>query len=216
MSRLNLREIDPYKILFPLGFLHAVIGTSYWIAFALGLSAYPGSQHAHEMLTGFLLSFASGFLLTAVPRFTGSARCTIRELVIATLLSVLTFFIHHAWLTFLVFSFLASFFIRRYRRAGFTPPVHFIFLPIGLGLGILSSGVLSLIEGGVVGAQYTLLARLVLHFGTLLAFLLGIGAKLISALLGWAAPPLHQGVEEKIRDQIDRDGLDHDLHDHLR
>lgn len=184
--------VDPYRILFPLGFLHAFVGASYWIVHALGLMPYPGTQHAHEMLTGFLLSYASGFLLTAVPKFTGSRSCSNSELGLGVLLSTATFFSHQAWLTLAVFLFLTTFFIRRLRTSSFRPPPHFVFLPVGLLMGIASTFTLTLIDLGRVDASLIPSARLLLYSGVMLAFLLGIGAKLISALLGWTAPPIHQ------------------------
>lgn len=196
MNTLDTPHIAPYRVLFPLGFFHAVVGASYWVLHALGFLEYPGVQHAHEMFTGFLLSFAAGFLLTAIPRFTGAQSCTRTELSLGAALSLLTFSVHSAWLTLTMLLFLASFFFRRFMKEGeFSPPPHFVFLPVGLTLGLSGSAILTLIEFGQMDSKYLVPARLILYSGTMLAFLLGIGAKLISALLGWSAPPTHHQIQ---------------------
>lgn len=184
--------MNPYRFLFPLGLLHAILGGLYWVGYALGFLPYPGVEHAHEMFTGFLLSYASGFLLTAIPRFTGSPSCSRIELAIAISASSLTFFIHDSWLTLFTLLFLVIFVLRRFKSSGFAPPPHFIFLPVGLLLGISSSTALTVIDAGLMDGRYILPARLLLYSGTMLAFILGIGAKLIAALLGWTPVPVHQ------------------------
>jgi uncharacterized protein involved in response to NO len=190
-------SIAPYQILFPLGFLHGIIGVSFWIAHVFGWMNYPGVQHAHEMMTGFLLSFVSGFLLTAIPHFTGSHECSRTELWIVTLLCSLSFVFHQAWVTLLLFIFICSFIFRRWRVGTFTPPVHFIFLPVGLFWGLFSSLTIFLIELNLINPAFLLPARMSLYQGTLLAFILGIGGKLLTAFLGWTPPPLHH-IEKNI------------------
>jgi uncharacterized protein involved in response to NO len=192
MKENGFSKIDPYQILFPLGLAHAVFGASLWILFSLKLTAYPGPLHAHHMVDGFLLSFAAGFLLTAIPRFTGADRSSPAELLIATALSVLCFFESKSVVAFGMLLFLSVFFGRRIKKRTFSPPPHFIFLPIGLLLGLSGSALLSLIQFGLIDARYSTAARVFLYYGMMLSFLLGIGAKLISALLGWTAPPTHR------------------------
>ncbi len=192
MSGFNLRTVDPYQVLFPLGILHALVGTSVWILFALRFTTYPGQSHPHHMIGGFLFSFAAGFMMTAIPKFTGSAPSSRRELFLATLLSVGSLLFSTPLLTLGMLIFISIFFVRRFLARSFSPPPHFLFLPIGLCLGILGATLLFLVETKSISSSYANAGKLCLYYGTMLSFLLGIGAKLISALLGWAAPPTHR------------------------
>lgn len=64
---------NPYRPLFFLGTITAIIGAGLWIPFGFHLLGfYPGRMHAHLMMGVFLLSFASGFLMTAIPKMTGT------------------------------------------------------------------------------------------------------------------------------------------------
>ena len=47
---------DPYRVLFPVGLAHALVGTGLWILYARHVIAYPATAHAHYMFSGFLLS----------------------------------------------------------------------------------------------------------------------------------------------------------------
>lgn len=196
MSSEPSRHFDPYQVLFPLGFTHAVFGALTWVLFAFKVVPYPGPLHAHHMLDGFLLSFSAGFMLTAIPRFTGAATCSKRELAVATSISLVSFFESGAVMALAMLIFLAIFFARRIRVRTFSPPPHFIFLPIGLLLGITGSTMLSLAQTRLLDSSFAAPGRLFLYYGTMLSFLLGIGAKLIAALLGWSAPPTHREAHE--------------------
>src|SRR5436190_23904788 len=67
------KPTDPYRILFPLGILLGVMGVSVWPLYYFGLTeGYSGRAHAFVQTDGFLYSFIVGFLLTAIPRFTGT------------------------------------------------------------------------------------------------------------------------------------------------
>jgi len=192
MKKLRAPSIDPYQVLFPLGLVHALAGTTVWILFALNLAAYPGQTHPHHMMGGFLLSFAVGFMMTAIPRFTGAARSSRPELSLATILSVSSLFFPTPIVALGMLLFISIFFVRRLVARSFSPPPHFLFLPIGLILGITGSILMTLVQSQTIAATYATPAKVFLYHGTMLAFLLGIGAKLISALLGWTAPPTHR------------------------
>ena len=65
-----------FRPFFLLAAIHAALAIPVWLGFLLGfgLSAptlAPHSWHAHEMLFGFILAAVAGFLLTAVPSWTG-------------------------------------------------------------------------------------------------------------------------------------------------
>src|SRR5689334_8167273 len=62
---------DAYRIFFPLGLALGVTGVSVWPLYYFGITeGYNGRTHAFVQICGFLYSFAAGFLLTAIPRFT--------------------------------------------------------------------------------------------------------------------------------------------------
>src|SRR5262245_51371283 len=64
---------DPYRIFFPLGLALGLTGVSVWPFYYFGVTeGYSGRTHAFVQICGFLYSFAAGFLLTAIPRFTGT------------------------------------------------------------------------------------------------------------------------------------------------
>ncbi len=74
-------SIDPYKILFPLGIVSALIGVFLWILFQNRLiSFYPRQAHANIMFMSFLWSFITGFLMTAVPKMTSTFQIHFAEL----------------------------------------------------------------------------------------------------------------------------------------
>lgn len=70
--------IEPYRMLFPLAWLGAGFSVGLWMAVALsnrlgwGLPPYPASLHAYATFATFIFPSVSGFLLTALPRFTGT------------------------------------------------------------------------------------------------------------------------------------------------
>lgn len=185
--------VQPYQIFFPIGVLYGIWGTFLWILHALGWIAYPGIMHAGLMITGFLFSFALGFLMTAVPRFTGARFASKNELIFATGLSLISFAgIYPAVFSLIILIFIAIFFLSRFRERIYTPPVHFIFIPLGIIIGILGS--ILIINDSPVG-------RVFLYQGTMLCFVLGVGGKLVTALLGWGALPTTQfeslGIKKK-------------------
>lgn len=69
-----------FRIFFLLAGLHATLAVALWALWlaapggaALGPAMHPVGWHAHEMLFGFTVAAAAGFLLTAVPHWTGCA-----------------------------------------------------------------------------------------------------------------------------------------------
>jgi len=68
-----------FRPFFLLGGFYAALGIAAWVASLLGALPLPASWpslfwHGHEMLFGFAVAVISGFLLTAVPAWTGSER----------------------------------------------------------------------------------------------------------------------------------------------
>src|SRR5215470_13904226 len=92
---LHGKATDPYRIFFPLGILLGTAGVSIWPLYYYGITqGYSGRAHAFVQTCGFLYAFMVGFLLTAIPRFTGTeppARPTQYVLASILTLSALSF-----------------------------------------------------------------------------------------------------------------------------
>lgn len=64
----NWKKSEPYRFLFPLGVVLALVGVSLWPAYAYKLiERYPGIPHSRLMIEGFAACFILGFLGTALP-----------------------------------------------------------------------------------------------------------------------------------------------------
>lgn len=82
-----------FRVFFLLAGLYGAVGIGLWSLWlaepqsaALGAAMDPVGWHAHEMLFGFTLAAASGFLLTAVPQWTGCAAPGRRTVILLALL----------------------------------------------------------------------------------------------------------------------------------
>ena len=75
---------EPFRLLFPLGVLLAWIGIGHWLLYTTGVTeTYSCVAHGLVQTGAFMLSFALGFLFTAVPRRTGTAPPSATELALA-------------------------------------------------------------------------------------------------------------------------------------
>ncbi len=191
--------MDPYRVLFPLGVFAAILGTVPWVTFGFGLSNfYPGLFHPDLMMGGFLFAFSAGFLMTAIPQFTGSAVCRTWELFLSAAIFVAlvaaSFFEYRFWFHVLsCFSLisLVMFCIRRVLSRTNSPPRFFIFVGLGLLMGIVGSGLLALCDlGWLVGGAWFGLAKLIYTQGMVLSLILGVGTHLLPAIWGWAELPI--------------------------
>lgn len=82
-----------FRVFFLFAGLHAGLAMALWswwlttpIGGALGTAVDPVGWHAHEMLFGYTVAAAAGFLLTAVPNWTGSPAARSRTILILALL----------------------------------------------------------------------------------------------------------------------------------
>ncbi len=74
-------EIEPYRVLFPIGVTAALIAILMWAFFSLGwIKFYPRTIHATLFYFGFFYAFIAGFLMTAVPRMTGTKSASWMEI----------------------------------------------------------------------------------------------------------------------------------------
>src|SRR5262249_29564844 len=80
---------EPFRVLFPLGVLVTWVAVGHWLAYGTGLIAtYSCLLHGVIQMQAFVGAFAAGFLLTALPRRTGSPPAS-RTLVAAVCVAVI-------------------------------------------------------------------------------------------------------------------------------
>jgi len=193
---------EPYRIFFPMGFLFLVVGIVPWILWSLGLiDFYPRDLHMHAMVGGFLVHFALGFLMTAIPKFTGTTSASLGETSLA--LFIATFGLFSCCLSqllwaeissLLLLGFLVFFAFRRFLRRKWNPPPPFLFLPLGFLAGII--GIMLII----LSRNYPQLnhaGRILFYEAMMLSLIQGVGSRLVPALLGWAPLPKIQ-IETRV------------------
>lgn len=191
---------NPYRLFFTLGAVLAFIGITPWALVLINESSYPRDLHRQIMINGFLLSFVCGFLMTAVPKFTGSFAASKIELsvIFSTLvLAAVAIFFLPSFFSYgfaaVAIAALIVFAGKRFARRSSNPPFTFVFIGVGLLLWFLSNVVQSLIAGGVElspGAQE--FANGLFTNGALMCLILGVGGRLIPAILGWQDVISHQ------------------------
>tara|TARA_Y100000768_G_C23991035_1_gene693072 strand:+ start:10518 stop:11696 length:1179 start_codon:yes stop_codon:yes gene_type:complete len=185
---------DPFRFFFPLAIACLLYGCSLWFTYAFfGIGEAPITQHATLFVGGFLYFSILGFLLTAIPRFTGSNFLSLWELVIfiVHLMGVVFSyfldshifywaFIASGWVTFLFFA-VPRFVVRKQN-----PPFTFVFVGLGVVLGLLGSSLnfLAALESGIFGALKPW-GKLFFYDGMVTCFILGVGGRLIPGILGF-------------------------------
>jgi uncharacterized protein involved in response to NO len=191
---------DPYRLFFPLGIVLGVAGVSIWPAYSFGLTAgYSGRAHAFVQSDGFLYAFVAGFLLTAIPRFTGTEgpRVPVQYALAALLIlataafEVQAFAIGHlaflaAHVTVMV---LAG---RRFLRRRQTPPDTFVLVGAGMLTGLAGAAINAAGALDVLDPRWDTLGRRMLTEGMVLLLVLGVGGFLGPRLLGFAPMPTVQ------------------------
>jgi len=189
-------QMDAYRYFFPAGWLLGLWGVVLWILFPWNLVSYPGLYHPEVMMGGFFLCFVCGFLMTAAPRFTESFGPTDGEqktafiFIAGLFLSLLPqskAFFYGMVVT--LFVFLIAFMMRRFLNRKSDPPDSFLFVGFGIGSGLLGSLLLFSAEFVDVPRELFILARLFFLQAYVLCLVLGVGSRLIPALLGWAPLP---------------------------
>jgi uncharacterized protein involved in response to NO len=177
--------VDPYRLFFPLGWLCALLGVGVWFVDGLHLSSEPTLFiHLRLITGGFLWSFITGFLMTAIPRMTGTFRATKMEIglgIILILMQIMTawrmvdqrlFYQSHAVLVVFLLVFGGGRIFKATRKI----PVFFSHVGFAMILALL-------------GDYYHLRGDVTLgihlgQMGALLLLVLGIGARFFSFLSG--------------------------------
>lgn len=198
------KAIEPYRILFPVGVCLAILGVIPWILFSSGVIAvYPNLIHARIMISGFLMSFVSGFLMTAVPKMSGSKSASGFEVSICVLLilfqvflALFNFLAASAIVGCLQFLFLAAYLGIRIKERTQDPPSIFIFIPFGILSGFVGYVILFFQQDlSSLVVQY---GKLLLYQAFILNLIVGLGSRLIPVLsrVPGALSPLQQGVRK--------------------
>jgi len=188
---------DPYRIFFPLGVLLGTAGVSIWLLYWLGLTAgYSGRAHAFVQIEGFLYSFIAGFLLTAIPRFTGTtvpSRATQYVLAAMVLATAVAFelqgFAAGHTLFLLVHATVIALAVQRVRRRRSAPPEGFALVGIGMLAGLVAAVINVAVALGAMPVEWDMLGRRLLTEGMVLLLVLGVGGFLGPRLMGFAPLP---------------------------
>jgi len=188
---------EPYRIFFPLGIAFGLAGVAIWPLYTFGITAsYSGRAHALVQTDGFLYAFIAGFLLTAVPRFTGTtppsrpvqyglaamlvvsaAASELRAFAVGTTM----FLAAHVTLIVLV--------TRRFVGRRQRPPSSFVLIGLGLLAGALGALITAGVAWEIAPAAWDLAGKRMLTEGMVLLLVLGVGGFLGPRLLGFAALP---------------------------
>ncbi|MCC6557103.1 MAG: NnrS family protein [Polyangiaceae bacterium] len=177
---------EPFRLFFPLAAAIGALGVAPWLLFTTGLiGEYLGRFHAVTQTQAFLVAFASGFLLTAIPKRTRSAQASWAEMgallllvpgtSIATLLGA-EIAGQAAYAASLVV--LAQFAVRRFigRAAGRRPPASFAMVPVGFVAGVVGAGLTAAGLAGAVPAWALWIGRRLVFEAVFVCLTLGIGA----------------------------------------
>src|SRR5215468_478889 len=201
------KPTDPYRIFFPIGILLGVMGVSIWPLYYFGiLDGYSGRAHAYVQTDGFLYSFIAGFLLTAIPRFTGRETPSRRIQYVLALILVacaVAFEFHFFAIANTLFvaahTMLIIPVVRRFRRRQQEPPETFSLV----GLGLIAGAAGALIDAGIawnlIAPSWDLLGKRLLTEGMVLLLVLGVGGFLGKRLLGFASLPKFAQIERSQR-----------------
>lgn len=185
---------EPYRLLFPIGFILAWAGVAHWLFLGLGLTGeYRSIFHAMTQIQGFMSALAAGFLLTFVPRRTGAAPPRMATVVLTALMPIGTtvsaWFERWAWsqLFWLVFVFaLFGFALGRLKQAKVASqlPDSFVWVGVALVVGIVGSIVTGV--AAAMGPDWMWLhdiGRAALLQGLMCSMVLGVGSVLLPILL---------------------------------
>ena len=198
---------EPFRIFFPLGAVCSFLGIFFWVLreFDWAFQEVSTKVHVWIQIYGFMMSFITGFLCTAIPRFTRTAHISGHEvlllfgLISVSVVSVLREAYHVAHGCFLaaIVSLAVILGVRGVRKKRRMPET-FIFIPFALLCAVSGSLAVNLVIWGSrwkTAELYTLGSNLLFQ-GFIMFLLLGIGGFLIRSILGWA-PALPSSADEQ-------------------
>ncbi len=187
---------EPFRLLFPLGFVLASIGIGAWIPYYLWPQAfpYPGQGHAILQIQGFLLCFILGFLTTMLPKILGVRplgrfQFTLFPLGLIALSVCVWVNAPHSQTAIqvvhllLIGNFLA-FIVRRWPERKGSPPSTFLFIPMAMAADLIGTVMRILVSTQVTGAGLYRASTLLQYQAFPLLLILGIGGFLLPKLFG--------------------------------
>lgn len=174
----------PYQIFFPIGVLNAMLAVGVWLVQNLNwFSTPPILIHSKLIVGGFLWSFIVGFLMTAIPRMSGTAKAHHLEFLLGLILiaglTISSWFIdsrvfygtHIALIIFMI--------IYAGRRIlTSTKPIPIFFSHVGAAMLLALTGAFYHFNGNSYMGIH------LYHVGTILLLVLGIGTRFFSFLSG--------------------------------
>lgn len=191
---------EPYRIFFPFGLLMGLHGIGHWMAFGLGwMESYPVAVHALVQTRLFMGAFIAGFLMTAVPRFSGTAPARRSEVlaVLALMLGLYTALELDRWKWVILLQtvwwlslarFIVVRFASRTDRAP-RPPAEFAWLPVAFALALTGS-ILHYVSLETTLAPFgILLSKIFCEKGFILCVVMGVGRFLGPRLMGSQRQP---------------------------
>ena len=192
--------IDPYRIFFPLGIFLGFAGVMVWPLSYFGvITGYWGISHAFIQSNGFLFCFIAGFLLTAIPKFTGTENPSLAAQLALALLIVIGAVALEAQAYAIgqtafagAYAMLVTLAVQRYLRRHGALPVTFSLVGIALLTGMLGAIVNAFAAWGLVDSGWVTAGRRSLTEGMTLMLVLGVGGFLGPRLLGFDKLPVIQ------------------------
>jgi uncharacterized protein involved in response to NO len=189
---------EPFRIFFPLAFLLGSLGVAHWVLLGAGaIDRYLATFHSVTQMQSFLVAFAAGFLLTALPKRTrtepatwleiGSLVLLVPAVAIATLLEALAWGQAAYALSLVV---LIAFAARRFlsRAAGRRPPASFVLVPMGLLAGLVGATMLIVYATGAPVWLHSV-GRALVFEGVFTCLVLGVGSFFLALALRGQPPP---------------------------
>lgn len=175
---------EPYKVFFRFGWVMTILFLGVWPLYTFfHIIPYPGPMHVQGTVSLAIGSFAIGFLLTAMPRFTETPSVSLGAVISLFTLSILELAVLLLGFTSLAALFLAAKFLgifvfaapRFVRRKNPIPPSF-----VWIGFAILYAAL------GGIGSWFspTSLFTSFLTQGFMTSLFLGVGGKLIPVLTG--------------------------------
>jgi uncharacterized protein involved in response to NO len=143
------------------------------------------------MIGGFLTAFTTGFLMTAVPRFTGTFPPDPYEigfsLLALLLLPYLSWYSVSAGSTAVLLAHgnLIAFFMRRFLRKRAPLAEPFLFIPASLSVSVVGHMLIVMSSLGWINSSYYPLGRLLAFNAFMLGIVLGVGSKIIPVFTGY-------------------------------
>ena len=183
---------EPFRLMFPLGFLAGTVGVALWPLFYGGvLGFHPGLVHARLMIVGFLGGLVFGFMGTALPRMLSAPRLTVAELAVVGTGNVLACALWAGgrlmagdvvFLAVLLF-FMAVMGYRWMFRRKNHPPFDFVLASLGLVCAVTGILILLASQGTTLSPGVFRMGSLLLYQGFPIFPILGIGGFLMPRFL---------------------------------